>query len=165
MLPNELLLSIFDHLDYRPATKRLLGATCHQLYELYKADHYEEGISIHVKEITSVPRSLWYCTPLLLSGSEEFLDIITSWLAPPNVGKEKGPYKDYSNRKEWLNAMIKQGTTLKVNTYPGGPGAQMSRKHYGCRRYGDGKALLVFRSGWGEQYWLKSEDGGTKISS
>ncbi|CZR64483.1 uncharacterized protein PAC_14381 [Phialocephala subalpina] len=73
-LPVEFHREIFDKLG--PATRRILGATCASLYEVFKAHYFEKTIIVSFHEAAGVDGRLRF------SNTPAYVDILASWLVP-----------------------------------------------------------------------------------
>jgi hypothetical protein len=79
-MPNELLMEIFKCLG--PASRRILGATNSQLYNIWKSEHYEKPIRVHCDESPImgeliIGNDIRYETAL-----SPYLKIIMQWMSP-----------------------------------------------------------------------------------
>ncbi|CZR64482.1 uncharacterized protein PAC_14380 [Phialocephala subalpina] len=68
-----------------PAGRRLLGATCHTFYEIYKKHHFDKQIIVHISEAaTPLHGPVLHPEPNLI-GSEQYQLILATWLCPGHV--------------------------------------------------------------------------------
>lgn len=89
-LPIELLREIFDKLG--PATRRVLGATCISLYDVFKTNYFKEGIVVNFQEAAGAGLPTLQC-----ANSPEYIDILASWIVPSLRGSNDAPWQ-----RHWL---------------------------------------------------------------
>ncbi|CZR64488.1 uncharacterized protein PAC_14386 [Phialocephala subalpina] len=87
-LPAELQLMIFGHLG--PASKRLLGSTCKDLYSIWKKEYFEKLIIIHMSELE-------------FKGSVDYQCILGGWVPSVRVCMNVSLAREsYSLYMKWL---------------------------------------------------------------
>ncbi|KAF8852743.1 hypothetical protein BDZ45DRAFT_749330 [Acephala macrosclerotiorum] len=69
-------------LELGPASRRLLGATCHTFYEIYKKHHFDKQIIIRLSEAaTALHGPALHPAPNFI-GTEQYQLILATWLCP-----------------------------------------------------------------------------------